>query len=68
MRLVTATLLALTLLAVSGTARADLIEITATNDGHLGQNGRFSGFTIIFDDLNGDGMLQFDEIVSFSGL
>ena len=67
MRLATATFLACLLLAVSGTARAELIEVTATNDG-IGLNGRFSSFTIIFDDANGDGLLQFGEIVSFSGL
>lgn len=61
-------LIAAVLLFATNAANAGLIEITATNDGDLGVNGRFSGFTIIFDDVNGDGLLQFDEIVSFSGL
>ena len=67
MRLTTAALIAGLLFTLSGPAHAGLIEITATNDG-VGVNGRFSSFTIVFDDLNGDGLLQFDEIVSFSGL
>ncbi len=65
-KLMAAAFIAVLMLA-SANAKADLIEITATNDG-VGLNGRFSSFTIIFDDANGDGLLQFDEIVSFSGL
>ena len=59
-RLTSVAVLAVLMLA-SAHARAELIEITATN-------GRFSSFTILFDDANGDGLLQFGEILSFSGL
>lgn len=48
------------------TARADLIQIDATNDGPTGQNGAFSGFSIVYNDT-GDGLFQFSELVSFSG-
>lgn len=65
-RVMAAAILAVMMLA-STNARAELIEITATNDG-VGLNGRFSTFTILFDDANGDGLLQFGEIMSFSGL
>ncbi|MDJ0908599.1 MAG: PEP-CTERM sorting domain-containing protein [Woeseiaceae bacterium] len=67
MRKLTAAAFIAVLMLASANAKADLIEITATNDG-IGLNGRFSSFTILFDDANGDGLLQFDEIVSFSGL
>lgn len=49
------------------TANADLIEITATAvvTGEL--SIQFTDFSIIYDDASGDGLLQIEEIVSFSG-
>ena len=46
-------------------ANADLIQITATNDGLLA--GDFSGFEVVYNDT-GDGLFSLEELVSFSGL
>ncbi len=51
----------------SANANAVLIEITATEDPTVA-SGEFADFSIVFDDVNGDGLLQFGEIVSFSGI
>ena len=59
--------LAALLLLLPLAANADLIKITATNDTDI-EPGRFSDFNIVFDDINGDALLQFGEIVSFSGI
>lgn len=68
MRVIRPSVLAAILIFASMTANAELIRIDATNDGTIGTNGQFSGFSIIFDDANGDGLLQLGEIVSFSGV
>jgi hypothetical protein len=46
-------------------ANADLIEITAEG----GEDGGllFGGFTIVYDDISGDGLFQIEELLSFSG-
>ena len=46
-----------------GSANAALIDITA-----ISNDVRLSDFTIRFDDLSGDGLLQVDEILQFSGM
>lgn len=54
--------LAAILLLASANANADLIEITATStENYIGD------FSVIFDDANGDGLLDLSELVSFSG-
>ena len=55
-------LAAIGILASPLTAAASLIEITATNT-----NGQFSDFSIVYQDGNADGLLQFGEILEFSG-
>ena len=55
-------LAAAAMLALPITAAASLIEITATNTG-----GEFSGFSIVYQDSNADNLLQFGEILEFSG-
>lgn len=50
------------LVTVSINSHAALIEITAT---HV--DSRFSDFTLQYEDMSGDGLLQIDEIVYFSG-
>lgn len=59
--------LSLAILLAPVMANAALIELTATNDGPTGTNGAFSGFSLVFNDT-GDGLLQLDELVSFSGI
>ncbi|MEM1261940.1 MAG: PEP-CTERM sorting domain-containing protein [Pseudomonadota bacterium] len=55
-------LIAAAALALPVTATASLIEITATNI-----NGEFSDFNIVYQDSNADGLLQYSEILEFSG-
>ncbi|MCG6938923.1 MAG: VPLPA-CTERM sorting domain-containing protein [Gammaproteobacteria bacterium] len=50
------------LATASFNASAALIDITATST-----DARFTDFTLSFDDISGDGLLQIDEVVQFSG-
>ena len=50
------------LIMLSMNTNAALIDITATSI-----DSRFTDFTLRFDDLSGDGLLQIDEVVEFSG-
>jgi hypothetical protein len=47
---------------LSGNTRAAMIDITATS-----VDSRFTGFSLRFDDVSGDGLLQIDEVIEFSG-
>lgn len=49
------------------TANAGLIQITATPT-TINSNFQFTEFIIVYDDVSGDGLFQFDELVSFSGV
>ncbi len=60
-RLTAVAVIAVLMLAATN-AKADLIELTATT-----ANPSLSDFTLIFDDVNGDGLLDWSELVSFSG-
>ncbi len=53
------------LLFASANANAVFIQLTATEDPAIGD---VTGFVIVFDDVNDDGLLQFSEIVSFTGI
>lgn len=54
-------------LLASANANAVLIEITATEDAAV-NNGVYSDWVLVFDDVNGDGLLQLSELVTFSGI
>jgi hypothetical protein len=50
------------LVTLSFNVSAALIDITATST-----DSRVTDFTLSFDDISGDGLLQLDELVAFSG-
>lgn len=54
-------------LAVPSIGSAGLIEISATYAPDRYSNYVFSDFTLVYQDGNSDGLLQFDEILEFSG-
>jgi len=49
------------------TANAGLIQITATPS-TISSNLQVTEFIIVYDDVSDDGLFQFDELVSFSGV
>ena len=58
--IISAVFITLSLAAIN--ASAALIDITATSN-----DLRFTDFTLRYDDTSGDGLLQIDEIINFSG-
>ncbi|MEM8984969.1 MAG: PEP-CTERM sorting domain-containing protein [Pseudomonadota bacterium] len=59
--------LAAAMLLLPTVASAGLMEITATYAGDVYTDYVFTDFTVIYQDGNADGLLQFEEIVEFSG-
>ena len=62
MKRLTAVAVVAVLMLASANARADLIELTATST-----SAGVGDFSLIFDDVNGDGFVTLSELISFSG-